>query len=172
MPGDCEVLFSSDCEVVEPHTLSLSRKWEAFSAGSQEDMNLDGAPVKAPSAFRRRIMSPTPQQRPLPPLEGMPRQMEVEDQECGACEQECEGEHGWTARDRTMIAKMEQYLNESDNMKVEIEELELLLGPEDSEVDSRYMLMNARRKKRDAGCFKSSGRRVRVISWLSPRCDG
>ena len=38
---------------------------------------------------------------------------------------------------RTVIAKMEQYLKESDNMKEEIEELELLLGPEDSEVDLR-----------------------------------
>ena len=117
-------------------------------------------------------MPPTLQQRPQPPLEGMPRQMEVEDQEFGACEEECEGEHRWTARDRTNVAKMEQYLNESDTMKVEVGELELLLGPEDSEVDLRYTLMYARRKKRDAGCFKSSGRRVRVISWLSPRCDG
>ena len=141
VPGDCEVLFSSDCEVVEPHTLSLSRKREAFSAVSQEDMNLDGTPVKAPSAFRRRIMPPTQQQRP------QPRETEVEDQEFGACEEECEGEHRWTARDRTTVAKMEQYLNESDNMKVEIGELELLLGPEDSEVDLVKKLMNANRKK-------------------------
>ena len=68
--------------------------------------------------------------------------------------------------DRTVIAKMEQYLNESDNMKVEIEELELLLGPEDSEVDLRSILMNAKRKK-DRRIFEiSSARRVRVISWL------
>ena len=38
--GDCEVVFRSDREVVEPQTLSLSRKREAFFfAGSQEDMN-------------------------------------------------------------------------------------------------------------------------------------
>ena len=38
---DCEVLFDSDCEVVEPQTLSLSRKRESFLAGNQEDMNSD-----------------------------------------------------------------------------------------------------------------------------------
>ena len=124
-----------------------------FSAVSQEDMNLDGTPVKAPSAFRRRIMPPTQQQRP------QPRETEVEDQEFGACEEECEGEHRWTARDRTTVAKMEQYLNESDNMKVEIGELELLLGPEDSEVDLVKKLMNANRKKgtQDVQIFGSQG---------------
>ena len=30
---------------------------------------------------------------------------------------------------------MEQYLNENDSMKVEVEESELLLGPEESAVD-------------------------------------
>ena len=39
-----------------------------------------------------------------------------------------------------VIARMEQYLNENDNMRVEIEELEFLLGPEDSEVDLRHIL--------------------------------
>ena len=34
-------------------------------------------------------------------------------------------------------AVLEQYLNESDCIKLEIEELELLLGPEDSEVNLR-----------------------------------
>ena len=32
-------------------------------------------------------------------------------------------------------------------MKVEVEEVELLLGPEDSEVDLRHILMYARKKK-------------------------
>ena len=79
--------------------------------------------------------------------------------EFGACEKEYEGEHRWTARDRTVITKMEQYLKESDNMKVEVEDLELLLGPEDSEVDIRYILMNARRKKgrRISQIFSSKG---------------
>ena len=42
---------------------------------------------------------------------------------------------------------MEQYLNQSDSMRVEIEELESLLGPEDSEVDLRQILRYARRNK-------------------------
>ena len=37
----------------------------------------------------------------------------------------------------SVVARMEQYLNESDRMMLEIEELELLLGPEDSEVNLR-----------------------------------
>ena len=58
--GDREFLFDSDCEIVA-QTLSLSKRCEAFFAGSQEDMNFDGTPVKAPSASRR-IIPPTPQQ--------------------------------------------------------------------------------------------------------------
>ena len=41
----------------------------------------------------------------------------------------------WNARDRTVIAKTEQYLEEIDSIKVEVAELESLLGSEDSEVD-------------------------------------
>ena len=70
-------------------------------------------------------------------------EMEVEAQELGACSKTIEGDHRRTARDRTIIAKMDQYLHESDNMKVETEELELLLGPEESLVDLRCLLMNA-----------------------------
>ena len=71
--------------------------------------------------------------------------MEVEDQENGSCGMEQGGEHRWSARDRTLIARMEHYLNENDSMKVGIEELELLLGPEESEVDLRYILRHARK---------------------------
>ena len=68
--------------------------------------------------------------------------MEVEDQEFVAYEGEYEGEQRWTTRDRTITAKMDQYLNESDHRKVEIEDLELVLGPEGSEVDLICILMN------------------------------
>ena len=67
---------------------------EAFFVESQEDMNFDGTPVKAPSASRRRIMPPTPLQSPQPSLEGTPLQMEVEDQEFGACEEDMEASIG------------------------------------------------------------------------------
>ena len=40
--------------------------------------------------------------------------MEVEDQEFAY-----EGEHWWTARDRVVFARMEQYLDRSESMKVE-----------------------------------------------------
>ena len=73
--------------------------------------------------------------------------MEVEDHETCSCGMEHGGEHRWTARDREVIARIEHHLNESDSMKVEVEELELLLGPEDSEVDLRHILMCLKKKK-------------------------
>ena len=65
---------------------------------------------------------------------------------------------------------MEQHLNESDSMRVGNEELEFLLGPEDSEVQFRQILRYARRKKggRIFEMFNSKGR---VSSW-SAECDG
>ena len=40
-------------------------------------------------------------------------------------------------RERTIIAKTKQYLEESKSLKVAIEELESLLGPDDTDVDFR-----------------------------------
>ena len=88
------------------------RIWPAWP----QDRNCDGAPVTAPPASRRKIMPPTPQQNPQPPVESTPRRREVEDQ-CGV---EYGGEHRWTARDRAVTARTEQYLNESDSVEVEI----------------------------------------------------
>ena len=96
--------------------------------------------------------------------------MEVEDQEQCSFSMGCGGEQRWTARDRTVVARMEQYLNESDSMKVEIEELEhCLLGSEVSEVDLRHIVMKCKKRRR---LFRSSVRRVRVSSWLSVWRDG
>ena len=56
----------------------------------------------------------------------------------------------WSARDRTTTAKTKQYLEESkDSLKVEIEELESLLGVDDTEVDFRRIQEEARDEK---GC--------------------
>ena len=67
--------------------------------------------------------------------------MEVEYLEYG-------GEHRWTACDRAVVARMEHYLDRSESLKVEVEELEYcLLGPEESEVGIRHIAMNARSKK-------------------------
>ena len=59
------------------------------------------------------------------------------------------GEHQWTARDRMVVARMKQYLNESDTMKkVESEEWEqCLCGQWESEVDIRHIVMNAKGEK-------------------------
>ena len=47
------------------------------------------------------------------------------------------------------MAIMAQYLDRSDSLEVEIEELGYcLVGPEESEVDIRRIAMNARAKKR------------------------
>ena len=54
-------------------------------------------------------------------------------------------------------------------MKLEIDELELLLGPEDSEVNLRYILRNASRR---AGFLKSSIRKRKVSTWSQAKCDG
>ena len=41
---------------------------------------------------------------------------------------------------------MQICLNKKDCLKLDVEELELLMGPEDSEVNPRYLLMNASRR--------------------------
>ena len=54
-----------------------------------------------------------PQQSWQPSIEALQLQTEVDDQESGSCELEYEGEHRWTARDRMVTARMEEYLNEN-----------------------------------------------------------
>ena len=101
-------------------------------------------------------MPPTPQQSSHSSMEAMQRQTET-------------GVQGssWTARERSVIANMEQYLNESDCMKLEIEALELPLGPEDSEFNLRYILRNASR--RDGRLFEISNSK-RVRTKLQAKC--
>ena len=55
----------------------------------------------------------------------------------------------WSARERTIVARTKQYLEESHSVKVEVEELEDLLGPDDVDVDFRRILEEARDEK---GC--------------------
>ena len=62
------------------------------------------------------MMPPTPQQSSHSSMEEMQGQAEMEVQ--GSM---------WSARERTVIAEMENNLDKSDDMKVEVEELEL--GP-------------------------------------------
>ena len=45
-----------------------------------------------------------------------------------------------------MIAKMESYLDTSDELRVHSRELEHIMGPEDSEVTLMYILTKASRR--------------------------
>ena len=78
---------------------------------------------------------------------------------------EVEG-RGWNARERTIIARTKQYLCRSYSVKVRVEELEELLGPEDVDVDFRRILKEAR-DERGRNIFEPSAR----TWWLSGR-DG
>ena len=62
----------------------------------------------------------------------------------------------WNARERTIIARTKQYLEGSYRVKVDVEELEDLLGPDDVDVDFRRILQKGRDEK---GCaiFKTLG---------------
>ena len=90
--------------------------------------------VEAPPLSRRRMRPPTPLQNSYSSFEEEQGNFEVEDQM-------------WSAKDRTIIAKTKQYLEESKKLKVQIEELESLLGPDDTEVDFRRILEEARDEK-------------------------
>ena len=102
--------------------LLSSESARLFGWKNQEEMSYEGTPVKAPPTSRRRMMPPTPQQSSHSSLEDMRWRTEMETQGSGS-----------NARDRTVTARMEQYLNASDCMKLEIEELELPLCSEDAE---------------------------------------
>ena len=55
----------------------------------------------------------------------------------------------WSAQERTAIARMEQYVNNSDVLKLEIAEVKVnSLGPEHSDVNVKHMLRNATREGR------------------------
>ena len=73
----------------------------------------------------------------------------------------------WSARDRTIIAKTKQYLEGSTSLKVEIEELESLLGLDDTDVDFRVILDEARDGKGCATCetFSSEGPSEILTKW-------
>ena len=53
----------------------------------------------------------------------------------------------WSAKERTIIARTKQYLERSYSAKVQVEELENLLGPDDADVDFRRILKEARDEK-------------------------
>ena len=83
-------------------------------------------------------MPPTPLQNSYSSFEEEQGLFDVEDQT-------------WSARDRRVLARTKQYLEESKSLKVKVGEVESLLGPDDSDVDFRRILEEARDKK---GCAK------------------
>ena len=126
----------SDCEFVEAQSFSFSTKRAHSWTVTQEEMRFEGSQVKALPLSRRRMMPPTPLQNSYSSFEEEQEHFEVEDQI-------------WCARDRTVIARTKQYLEESESLKVEVEELESLQGPDDSDVDFRRILDEARDRR---GC--------------------
>ena len=99
-------------------------------------MRYESTQVKAPPLSRRRMRPPTPLQILNSSFEEEQGRFVVEDQM-------------WSAREITIIVRTKQYLEGRKSMKVEVEELEDLLGPDDIDVDSRRILDEARDEK---GC--------------------
>ena len=91
-------------------------------------------------------MPPTPLQSSHTSYEERQWQIEVEDQILDA-------------RDRTVSARTKQYLEKGDGMKVEVEESQSLLCPEDSEADFRRIFEEGRNKQGHAifETFSSEG---------------
>ena len=123
--------FCSDLEFVEPQSFSFSKKRARCCTVAQEEMRYEGSPVKAPSITRRRTTPRTPVQNSYTSFE----------REQGSYEEEG---RGWNARERTIIARTKQYLERSYSVKVRVEELEGVLGPEDVDVDFRRILKGTR----------------------------
>ena len=72
-------------------------------------MSFEGTPEKASPATRRRKMPSTPQQGSHMLIEEMQWQADMEAQ--GSI---------WSARERTVIARIENYLDKSYDMKLEV----------------------------------------------------
>ena len=63
-------------------------------------------------------------------------------------QEELEAQSFWSIQERRVTAAMDNYLERSDERKAEVEALELLMGPEESEVCLRYVLAHAGGRKR------------------------
>ena len=72
---------------------------------------------------------------------------------------------GWNARERTIIAKIKQYLERSSRVKVQVEALEEQLGPDDVDVDLRRI------RAKYFETFGSNDTSFKVAEWSSTR-DG
>ena len=105
------------------------------------DCESESRAVVSASEHQEKVMPPTPNQSSHPSTEERQWLAEVEVQE-SFC----------SARERTVIAKMESNLDTSDELRVEFRELEHFMGPEDSDVNLMYILVKASR--RDSSIFE------------------
>ena len=121
-------------------------------------LRFESSHVKAPPLPGRRMMPPTPLLNSYSSFEEAQGHFEVE-------------EEIWSARDRTVTARTKRYLEVSPNTKVEIEDLNSLLGPDDSDVEFRRIIEEASDKKVSRH-LRPSTQRVRVNSWWSMVRDG
>ena len=101
------------------------------------------------------MTQPTPLQNSYTSFEGEQGSYEVEG-------------WGWSARERTIIASTKKFLETSYSVKVVVEELEELLGPEDVDLDSRRILKEERddRGRNIFGTFSSGG-----LSFMVAECS-
>ena len=113
------VSSDSDWEFVEPESFSFYTKRSIVCAENQGEMSYEVTPVKAPPSTRRRMMPPTPQQFSRSSTDERQWQADLEAQRSI-----------WSTRERMVISGLENYLEKSDDMKSEIEELELPVDPE------------------------------------------
>ena len=111
-----------------------------------------GSPVKAPPKTKRMMMPPKPQQI------------------SSSSTDESQWQADWRTRERRVTAAMENYVDRSDDMKVEIEALELLMGQEEAEVYLMYILAHARR--RGSRIFEIFRTKEKTDHLVAPRKDG
>ena len=113
----CDRVFCcTEWEFVEPQSIFFLQKRRAHSwTVTQEEMRLEGSQVKTPPLFRSKMMPPTPLQNSYASFEEEQGHLEVEDQT-------------WSARDRTVIARAKQCLEESKSLKVEVERIGIFAG--------------------------------------------
>ena len=133
----------SDWDLVEPQSFS--------GTVTQKEMWSDEPQVKAPPISRRRVMLPTPLQNSYASFEEEQEHFEVEDQL-------------WSARERVVIAKAKRYLEKSESVKVEIEELESQLA----QTKRMWILEESMKRqgtKKAARYLRLSAQMVRVHSW-------
>ena len=107
-------------------------------------MRYEGSQVKAPPTTRRRMTPPTPMQNSYTSFE----------REQGSYEEQ--------------VVRTKQYLERSFSVRVRVEEMEGLLGPEDVDVDVRRILKEARdeRGRNIFETFSSNDLSFLVAEWL------